>query len=106
MKNETKKFLIIFVFGILVNVILLSICAGMVNDQSAEAERQRELVKDKYVLVGSNGLGCKHYTFNGEHLWKCPKGLGISEVERRVCGTGKSGNVCHTVYDPVLGGTE
>lgn len=103
MKNDTKKFLTIIVFGVLLNVILLGVLSKMMKEQNAEAERQRELVKNKYVLVGSNELGCKHYTFNSDHIWKCPKGLDISEVERKVCGVGKSSHICHTVYDPVLG---
>lgn len=84
------------------NLILLGIVVKILNEQSEVSKQQREHTKDKFVLIETNEIGCKHYTFNYDHIWKCPKGVDISEIERRVCGVGKFSNVCYYVYDPVL----
>lgn len=83
-------------------IIMVCWAVHMVRSQSAKWEEYREKTKDQYVLLGSNSLGCKQYSYNEDIVWKCPEGLGVSQIGREVCGVGKQSNNCHTVYDPVI----
>lgn len=35
------------------------------------------------VVVGTNSIGCKKYSYKGDQYWKCPKKLDIDYIEER-----------------------
>lgn len=95
-----------FQIFLIISSIIISLEVWYVNkmmDEDSERNKAQEIAnKDKMIHLDTNKLGCKQYSYNKDIIWTCPKGLGVVEIERKVCGVGKNQHICRTVFDPVL----
>lgn len=72
-----------------------------IDSQRKEARKHQESIKDKMVFIEKNSLGCSKFSYNGDLVWKCPKGLDISGIEELEC-TANRYRGCRTVFYPAL----
>ena len=82
-------------FMLITPIIFFGIAVA--TSSSNEAENN----KDKFIEIKRNSLGCVQYRYNQDKVWKCPKDMSISQIEKRVCSGGKI-NTCRTEYEPVI----
>ena len=76
-------------------LILISVAFSIADNSNRESK------KNKFIEIKRNSLGCVQYRYNQDKVWKCPKDLSISQIEKRVCSGGKV-NTCRTEYEPVI----
>lgn len=97
--KEKRDYSWVFIAGFFVAPMCFLILFGMAI--SIHSNNKQEINRNKFIEIGENSLGCVQYRYNQDKVWKCPKDMSISQIEKRVCSGGKI-NTCRTEYEPVI----
>lgn len=100
MKNTNKDYSFLIPIGMLSMPILFFILIFAASSISARNQAIKN--KDKFVKIGENSLGCEKYKYNSDIVWKCPKDVGVTQIDEEECSMMGKVYSCKTASSPVV----